>query len=154
MAIRALPVTSICFLVLGSAYLAGSLELPRGSAAQPGAGLYPLLLGILLVALSLALLVQSLREKETKPEESESFPKGRDRQRVVAVGLALFLFALSLKPLGYAVTSAALMGAILRLFGLRSWMKITIISILCSAVSYYLFASILDVPLPRGIFFS
>lgn len=154
MTVRALPVTSFCFLFLGAAYLAGSLELPRGSAAQPGAGLYPLLLGIFLVALSLALLIRSLRKNETKPEEGEPFPKGKDRQRVIAVGIALFLFALLLKPLGYGLCTAVLMGAILRLLGLASWGKIVLISILTAFLSYYLFASLLGVPLPGGIFFS
>jgi putative tricarboxylic transport membrane protein len=154
MAIRALPVTSFCFLFLGAAYLAGSLELPRGSAAQPGAGLYPLLLGVFLLTLSLTLLIRSLRKNKTKPEEGEPFPEGKDRQRVMAVGIALFLFVLFLKPLGYGLCSAVLMGVILRLLGLASWGKIALISILTALLSYYLFASLLGVPLPGGIFFS
>lgn len=154
MTVRALPITSFCFLFLGAAYLAGSLELPRGSAAQPGAGLYPLLLSIFLVALSLAFLIRSLRKHEATSEEGEPFPKGKDRQRVMAVGLALFLFVLFLKPLGYGPCSAVLMGATLRLLGLASWGKIVLISILTAFLSYYLFASLLGVPLPGGIFFS
>lgn len=154
MTFRGLSITSFCFFFLGMAYLAGSLELPRGSAAQPGAGLYPLLLSIYLVALSLAFLIRSLREHEAKSEEGEPFPKGKDRQRVMAVGLVLFLFVLFLKPLGYGLCSAVLMGVILRLLGLASWGKIVLISILTAFFSYYLFASLLGVPLPGGIFFS
>jgi len=56
--------------------------------------------------------------------------------------------------LGYGLCSAVLMGVILRLLGLASWGKIVLISILTALLSYYLFASLLGVPLPGGIFFS
>lgn len=150
--IRALPIVSFCFLVLGGVYLAKSLELPMGSAARPGAGLYPFLVGITLVALSVSFLIQSLQAKETQPERGEPFPRGKDRQRVMAVAAALFFFVLFLNPLGYIICSIALMGAILRLLGLRSWGKVVLTSIFTTAISYYLFFSILGVPLPPGIF--
>lgn len=150
--IRALPIVSFCFLVLGGVYLAGSLDLPMGSAARPGAGLFPFLVGIALVALSSPLFIRSLRLKETQQEKTEPFPRGKDRQRVMAVAAALFFFVVLLKPLGYIICSIALMGATLRLLGLRSWAKIVLTSIFTAAISYYLFFSILGVPLPPGIF--
>ncbi|MBM4333786.1 MAG: tripartite tricarboxylate transporter TctB family protein [Deltaproteobacteria bacterium] len=150
--IRAVPIASLCFVALGGVYLAKSLELPMGSAARPGAGLYPLLVGIALIVLSVSFLIQSYQAKETQPDREESFPKGKDRQRVVAVAAALFFFVLFLNPLGYLICSIALMGAILRLLGLRSWGKIVFISIVTAGLSYYLFFSILGVPLPRGFF--
>jgi putative tricarboxylic transport membrane protein len=150
--IRALPIVSFCFLVLGGVYLAGSLELPMGSAARPGAGLYPFLVGIALVALSAPLFIRSLRLKETQQEKTEPFPRGKDRQRVMAVATALFFFVVLLKPWGYIICSIALMGVILRLLGLRSWGKVVLTSIFTAVISYYLFFSILGVPLPQGIF--
>lgn len=154
MAIGALAFVSLCFLVLGGAYLAGSFFLPMGTAAHPGAGFYPLLVGIALVCLSVPLLGQSLKTKEIDQRGEEAFPKGEDLQRVMAVALALVFFAVFLKPLGYGICSAALMIAILRFLGMRNWGRAILISILSMAISYYLFASVLDVPLPRGILFS
>jgi len=150
--IRALPIVSFCFLVLGGVYLAGSLELPMGSAARPGAGLFPFLVGIALVALSSPLFIRSLRLKEPQEERTEPFPSGGDRHRVMAVGATLCFFVVFLKPLGYMICSFVLMGATLRLLGLRSWAKIVLTSIFTAAISYYLFFSILGVPLPPGIF--
>ncbi len=154
MSYRALPITATCFLLLGIAYLAGSLKLPMGSAVKPGAGLFPLLVGISLVAFSLLLLIGSLKQKEPIPQDQEPFPKGKDRQRVATVAITLILFVVLLKPLGYAVGSSLLMAATLRLLGLRSWGKIILISVLTAAVSFYLFDSLMGTPLPRGIFFS
>jgi putative tricarboxylic transport membrane protein len=151
---RALPITATCFLLLGIAYLAGSLKLPMGSAVKPGAGLFPLLVGVSLTILSLLLLIFALKQKEASPKDQEPFPQGKDRQRVAAVAITLILFVVLLKPLGYGVSSALLMAATLRLLGLRSWGKIVLISILTAAISYYLFDSLLGTPLPRGLFFS
>ncbi|MBI5966545.1 MAG: tripartite tricarboxylate transporter TctB family protein [Deltaproteobacteria bacterium] len=154
MAIGALAVVSLCFLVLGGAYLVGSFFLPMGTMAHPGAGFYPLLVGIALICLSLPLLAQSLKTKEMGQKGEEAFPKGEDLHRVVAVALALIFFAVFLKPLGYGICSAVLMIAVLRFLGMRNWKKTVLISILSMAISYYLFAFILDAPLPRGILFS
>lgn len=153
-AIGAFTVVSLCFLVLGGAYLAGSFFLPMGTVAQPGAGFYPLLVGIALVSLSLPLLAQSLKTKEIGQKGEEAFPKGEDLHRVVAVALALIFFAVLLKPLGYGICSAALIIAVLRFLGLRSWVRTILIALLSMAISYYIFASVLDVPLPRGLLFS
>ena len=151
---RALPLISFCFLGIGIAYVIGSLDLPMGTSDRPGAGLYPFLVGILSVTISLLLFIGSLRQKETPEEAEEEFPRGRDLRRVVSVGLTLVFFALLLKPVGFGICSALLMGTILRLLGLRDWKKIILISILSAALSYYLFARLLYVPLPKGIFLS
>jgi hypothetical protein len=154
MKLRALPIVSLCFLLLGAGYLIESVRLPMGTSGQPGSGFYPFLVGVALAALSLSLLFQSFKRKETPGEEADAFPKGRDLKRVVAVASTLIFFALFFKPLGYGICSAALMVAVLRLLGLRSWAKTVVISILTVGISYYLFASILGVPLPRGALFS
>jgi len=154
MTLRALPITALCFLLLGVAYLIGSLKLPLGTSARPGAGLFPLLVGASLTILSLLLFIFALKQREVSPKDQEPFPGGEDRQRVLAVTITLILFVVLLQPLGYGISSALLMVAILRLLGLRSWRKIVLISVLTAAISFYLFDSFLGPPLPRGIFFS
>ena len=154
MPFRALPIVSLGYLLLGIAYLADNSKLPMGSAAKPGAGLFPLLVGISLLGLSLAILIWTLRNKKTASKDQEPFPEGKNRQRVLALGGTLALFVLLLKPLGYGICSAALMAAVLRFLGLRSWGRILLISLVTAAISFYLFDALLGVPLPRGIFFS
>lgn len=153
MKLRALPIVSFCFLLLGAGYLIESLRLPMGTSSHPGSGFYPFLVGVALAALSVSLLIQSFKQRETPEEEVDAFPKGPDFMRVVTVASSLLLFAVFFKPLGYGICSAALMVAVLRLLGCRSWAKAVMISILTTAISYYLFASILGVPLPRGVLF-
>ena len=91
-AIRALPVTSLSFLVLGGAYLIESLYLPLGPAAQPGPGFFPLLVGIAMIVFSLHLFIQSLKPEEGPAEKEDPFPRGKDLQRVVAIAGTLIFF--------------------------------------------------------------
>ena len=154
MPFRALLIVSLCFLLLGIAYLADTSKLPLGSAAKPGAGLFPLLVGTSLLGLSLILFIRSLQGKGILEKDQEPFPEGRDRRRVLAVAVTLALFGLLLNPLGYGLCSAALMAAILRLLGLRSWGRIVLISFVTAALSFCLFDFLLGIPLPKGVFLS
>ena len=154
MTTRALPITVLCFLILGVVYLIGSLNLGIGSAISPGAGLYPSFIGIALIGIALPFLLLSLKEKEPQHAKEEAFPQGKDLKRVVSLALTFVFFAIFLKPLGYWICGTALMVASLKLLGMQSWGKIVSISVLTTAISYFLFVSILKVPIPLGILFS
>jgi putative tricarboxylic transport membrane protein len=149
---RALPLIFLSFSLLGGAYLAGSLSLSMGTVEQPGAGLFPMLVGIFILFLSIPGLVGSLKSGETRKLSQGVFPQGSDLRRVIAIALSVLLFAILLQPLGYGICSAFLMAAVLRLLGMRSWGKAAVIAILTAGISYFFFV-LLDIPLPRGSLF-
>ena len=151
--LRALPLVFLSFAILGGAALAGSLSLSMGTVEQPGAGLFPLLVGIFILSLSIPGLVGSLNSGRTPKPSQGVFPQGRDLRRVLAIALSILLFAVLLQPLGYGICSAFLMGAVLRLLGMRSWGKTAAIAVLTALASYFIFMS-LEIPLPRGGLFS
>jgi putative tricarboxylic transport membrane protein len=140
----------IFFFAIGVLYLVGALLLPVGTLAAPKGGLFPLMVAAFLIAMSIALLADFLKGKRGAGERIEGFPEGKDRNRVLAVGVALVLYSVFLKPLGYLVSTVGLMGVIVHLLGLRGWVKVALAAILTGVLSYYLFAVILEVPLPRG----
>jgi putative tricarboxylic transport membrane protein len=150
---RALPLVFLSFILLGGAYLAGSLSLSRGTLEQPGAGLFPALVGMFILSLAIPGLVGSLKSGETQKLGQRVFPQGKDFRRVGAVALSILGFAVLLQPLGYGVCSAFLMGAVLRLLGMRGWGKTAAAAILTALISYFFFLS-LEIPLPRGSLFS
>lgn len=141
------------FLLLSVTYGLGSLHLPMGTPDRPGPGFFPLLVAMAMAALSGSLLWSSLRTGKTQTERENPFPRGSDLLRVMAVGGSLLLFGFLLQPLGYGISSALLMGTVLRLLGMRHWGRIALSAFLTTALSYWLFAVLLDVPLPRGVFF-
>lgn len=138
------------FLIAGILYLIGSLMLPMGTIEAPRSGLFPLLVAIFIIAMSLLPLKSSFKEAKESEEQIEPFPKGPDRNRVLAIATALLLFAFCLKPFGYLIPTICLMAVIVRLMGLQSWVKVALAGIITGVISFYLFAFILEVPLPRG----
>ncbi len=144
-------VFSVFSLIFSGGYLCWALALPLGTGERPGAGLYPLVLGTALLGLSLILLAQSFAGK--LKEITEIFPRGPGLRRVGVLTAVLFTFGAALEYLGFVMCSGLLLGAALRLFGLRQWRKVVFISILTSVVFYYLFSNFLEVPLPPGTVF-
>jgi putative tricarboxylic transport membrane protein len=147
-------VTSFLFLLLGGVYLLGSLELAQGTVAQPGTGFYPRVVGVVMIGLSLYQLLRALTQKEMKADQGEPFLGGKDRQRIWMLVATLILFTVLLRWLGYLVCSSALVGILLPLLGMKSWVKIVAVTLLTASISYYFFSYLLGVPLPRGSIFS
>lgn len=143
-------VSYVSFLAVGIAYLCGSLRLPMGTIEAPRSGLFPLTVAIFVVTMSLILLVRSLSAEKYPLDPTEPFPKRADRHRVVAVALALVLYAVGLRFLGYLICTIGLMAVVVRLLGMRGWVKVVLAAVLTSLISYGLFVFALDVPLPRG----
>jgi len=144
---RTLLGVDIVALVLSFLYLWGALDYSRGTMDQPGPGLYPLWVGILLVAASIGSIVANL----LKPAQGElEIPKGKDLGRVLTVLGAAVAYMLLLPYAGHLLSSILLIFVVLHTMRLRSWpMKIGF-TIVIALGSYYLFDILLLVPLPRG----
>ena len=128
-----------------------SLKLPLGTLRAPGSGLFPLLLGLILMGLAACHILQlSLAQSTpTTDPEGQRGPAGA-AQRVLlfmgAVGIATAL----LDPLGYLLVSFLLMLALLHLLGMRGWQVSLVIAALTAGASYVLFVRWLQIPLPAG----
>jgi putative tricarboxylic transport membrane protein len=146
-------IVAAAFLLLSLAYGIGSLLLPMGTLERPGPGFFPLVVALVMAALSGLLLWRFLCVQKPQTQGENPFPQGPDLRRVLALGGSLILFAVLLQPLGYVITSVLLMGTVLRLLGMRHWGRTALSAVLTTAISYWFFALLLDVPLPPGGFF-
>jgi len=138
---------ALAFLAGSALYLVQAARLPLGSVEQPGAGLFPILVGAFLLAVSAAHLLQDLR----RSSGTQPLPPAGTGRRVMGVVAALGAFCLLLPWLGYAVAALGLLLAILRLFGLARWGMTAAVALVATVASYYLFAVVLGVPLPAGV---
>jgi hypothetical protein len=118
-----------------------------GRVEQPGAGLFPLLVGAFALASSLAFVVQSLARASPGPRV---LPAGPERGRVWGIALALAGFCLSLPWLGYGLSAFGLTLTLLKLFGMSRWSLAAVTAAVVALASYALFAVALGVPLPSG----
>ena len=147
---RAFFGTSIAALLLAVAYLAEATRYPRGTMAQPGAGVFPLVVGALMLIAALATGVEA---RSRKTWEKMNWPRGWDALRVLAVLTASLGYILLLPYLGHPLGGTLVTLAVLQVMHLRGWVLKLILSLLIGLGSYYLFAVVLGVPLPTGIWF-
>lgn len=134
------------FVAASAGYLALSFSYPFGSVAKPGAGFFPVAVGIFLCAAAATVLVVGFRRAAAggAPLEVEA------RARVLVTAAALAGFCVLLPWLGYPLCALAFVALLLRRLGAGGWRGAVVTAVLSAAVSYYIFAVLLAVPLPRG----
>jgi len=127
-----------------------ALQLPIGSFRAPGSGLFPLILGVALMGLAAAHLLQlRLAARGAAPAPAPAGGRG-SLSRVLAFVAAVAAATALLGPLGYPLVSLLLLAALLRILGLRPWWTAVAIALGTAAAAYVLFVRWLQIPLPRG----
>ena len=135
-------VMAILMLIFGIFYLNGARKLSFGNLVEPGPGWYPMILSIALLTMAAVLLVTSMRQHMVW---------GSVINRIWVIGLILMCTVLVYEPLGYILTMFLMMFITLRVLGTRNWFTLILLSAILSGGTYWLFAIVFFVPLPRGI---
>jgi len=118
--------------------------LPLGTAGQPGPGYFPLILALLLVFFGVILIAQG---KGSKPLRSISW--GSVPHVAAIMGCAIFI-ALLLEVIGYRLTMLIVMGFLFGIMERNKWWLALILTLGFSLGTFWLFDTLLRVPLPRG----
>jgi len=136
---------SLFLLLVGGYALIHSARLPLGNWNQPGPGVFPLLLSLLLSAIGVALLVSSKGGNKFNWKDSLS----RQKNTWAIMGLTVG-FILGFGRLGFVLTSG------LYLFLLFAWIcrfRMIIAAPLAAGITaagWYLFVRILNLQFPPG----
>jgi putative tricarboxylic transport membrane protein len=133
--------------VLAIGYLIVGWDYPWGKIAEPGPGVYPIAVGILMLAGAVGL---GLEARLRRFRLETPWPAGAGRWRVLAVLASGLGYALLLPYLGHPFAGTLVALIVLRVMGLPRWPLCIGIAIAVGSGSYYLFGRILDVPLPMG----
>ncbi len=150
---RALDLRSSLFwLLLSIAVIIGSLRMGLGTLQSPGMGFMSFWAGGLLAILSLALLVRTIsgRRKQTK---QTTVPGGRRKKILMALS-ALVVYALILPTAGYLISTFLLMSFLYWFAdpsGKRWFFWCLALSLLTTAISYYVFSVLLNCQFPAGV---
>jgi putative tricarboxylic transport membrane protein len=144
-------IVGIVIFLFGGVTVLLSLKMPIGTFRMAGTGMFPLILGILLMILSgifvLKIYFQGKKEQVKKGPSPES--TGSPIQLILFLGI-MVLATLFFNQLGYPLTSFLLMLALLRILGIKRWGLIILISVVTAVGSYFLFVKWLDIPMPKG----
>ena len=129
-----------------------SLRMPIGTFRAAGTGLFPLLLGVILMILSGLFLLNLFLGKEKGPERKkspvEAIP-GSVRPVVFFLGM-MALATLFLNSQGYPLIAFLLMVSLLKTLGMKRWSINILWSLTTAVASYFLFVQWLKIPLPKG----
>ena len=127
---------------IGGAVLAAGYGL--GSLREPGPGLWPFVVSVLIVTLSAVLLVvgRGLIDAEAFTRSSV----------LPVVGFITFVaFGVLMPMIGFEIPALVLCVIWLKLLGGESWRNTAVISVLTVAAFYFLFLYGLQIPLPHLI---
>jgi hypothetical protein len=144
---------AIAWFVFGAITAALSLRYPLGTLRAPGSGLFPLALGVLLMALAAAHAVR-VRLEQPKPAVAPEPASRRLDDATRRVLLFMGVVALStalLQTIGYVASGFLLMLGLLRALGAR-WGVAALIAALSAVASHVLFVQWLEIPMPAGPF--
>lgn len=138
------------WLFCGLLLLEESYRLNIGVLRRPGPGLFPFLIGIIIVVFSFILLVQSPLNKFEKEEK-----KGKVNYRnLILCLISLYAYSLIFEWLGFIPSTFLLIIFLIRFMGIekRGWILIIMAAFLITTLSYALFKIWLHAALPKGIF--
>ncbi|WP_233213391.1 tripartite tricarboxylate transporter TctB family protein [Mycobacterium hubeiense] len=115
-----------------------------GSLREPGPGLWPFIVSVVIVALSVILLVAG-----RGLTDSEAFTRS---SLLPVIGVVSFVvFGLLMPLIGFEIPALALCVVWLRFLGGERWRTTIVISVLTTAAFYFLFLYGLRIPLPHLI---
>ena len=143
-------IVGIVIFLFGLLTLALSLGMPIGTFRTAGTGMFPLILGVLLMILSGAFVSRIfLGGNERAKKEASLESSGSPKQLILFLG-TMVLVTLFFSKWGYPLSAFLLMLALLRVLGVKKWTLTLPLSLMVAVVCYFLFVQWLKIPLPKG----
>ena len=128
--------------LLGAAGVALSVSMGIGTPARPEAGMWPLIISLVLVVLSLALLLFARKTLDAEAFSSSSWQ--------VAAGVGTLIgFGLVIGLTGFEIPTLLLTFFWLRFLGRETWRMSILLSVIVTGAFYLIFVVALSVPIPH-----
>jgi hypothetical protein len=123
-----------------------------GEMRDPGAGFFPLLIGLVTGLLALIALIQPLREKKEKDGVQASRSAGRFLWwNLVVILAALIAYAVTLTKLGFMINTFLFMLILLKVIEPQSWEKAILAASITAVASDLFFNLLLGAQIPPGM---
>lgn len=139
--------------LLALLYLAQGLTYGRGTRDDPGPGLYPLAVGALFLIGAVGTAIEAWLGRRGRRDERIEWPEGAARWRMVALVAVSLAYVFLLPWAGHPLAAGLVVLVALEVMGLRGWTLKVLLAGVAGIGSHWLFAVLLGVPLPRGIWF-
>jgi hypothetical protein len=127
---------------VGTAGLVLSLGMGLGTPDKPEAGMWPFIISLVLVVMSVALLALG-----RKARDAEAF--SRSSWQVAGAFATLAGFVLALGRIGFEIPALLLTLVWLKFLGKETWRMSVLLSVVITAAFYLIFVVALRVPVPH-----
>lgn len=141
---------SIICICVGVSIIYGSYLLHLGKFYNPGSGLFPFLVGCVIVFLSLLHITVQLLKPKGKEEGAASWPDRKGWKQVGKVFFSLIIYTFCLEHLGFLLCTFLIMIFLLRIIAFRGLIFSIITSLAISVCSYLIFEVWLSMGLPKS----
>jgi putative tricarboxylic transport membrane protein len=142
---------SFIWIALGVFQCTESFSLGLGSVMEPGTGFMPFVMGLVMIALAVALFLESYFETRKKPTAKISLWSDVYWKRVVYITVIMLAYAVLLPKLGYLLDTFMVMVFLLKTGEPIKWPTAIFVGALTAGFSYVLFGIWLNVSFPRGL---
>ena len=152
-------VTSIITIAVGLTYMIMAFNFPDATIGRPmEPKIFPIMLGIVLTILGLALLIEELIKNSKNKDANKETIKlsfGNNGKKIAITIVNAIIYALLFNILGYILSTIIFLEIELLIFGgLKSWKISTIVSVIFSIIAFLIFNTLLGLYLPKlGQFF-
>jgi Tripartite tricarboxylate transporter TctB family len=138
--------SAIALIIFALLVIWESRQLPLGTLRQPGPAFIPILLALLLLMFAVFLVLTSSRAPSLS---SITWTEWRHALAILAASL---FSVFTIERLGYRLTVLLVLGFLVKLLEQRSWIVSLSFAFTLSFGSFFLFYTVLRVPLPQGPF--
>jgi hypothetical protein len=141
-------ISGLFWLFFGIFILGGARRYSFGSFQEPGGGLYPTLLGSLMIIMAIFLLANS---PKVKAEEGPAWDRqGGGLRRCVLTLCGLLIIPFLFHLIGFFPTMFLFILFMMRVILPLPWVTAVATSVIASVGGYFLFGSWLKIQFPRG----
>ena len=147
-------VTSIITIAVGLTYMIMAFNFPDATIGRPmEPKIFPIMLGIVLTILGLALLIEELIKNSKNKDANKETIKlsfGNNGKKIAITIINAIAYAILFNILGYVISTIIFLEIELLIFGgLKSWKVSTIVSVLFSVIAFLIFNTFLGLYLPK-----
>jgi hypothetical protein len=139
-------VPACVWLGVGSAIAIGAYNLGIGAVNNPGPGLFPFVIGLGMMLLSVSIIATSIGTTAAPT----TGPTPRQTLTTLAVIGALVFYALALERIGFVLCTILFLFGLLTVLGRYGWLVAATASVGMTAGSYLIFMTLLKLHLPSG----
>ena len=141
-------ISGLFWLLFGIFILVGARSYSFGTFREPGGGLYPTLLGSLMIIMAIFLLANS---PKAKGEEGPAWDRqGGGLRRCVLTLCGLLIIPFLFHLIGFFPTMFLFIMFMMRVILPLPWVTAVATSVIASVGGYFLFGSWLKIQFPRG----